>query len=67
MQECLWAIGTSVGGTDISTFTSVGQNVTGINDQLDGILQNGITYYVTIKCFNSAGLEYVMEDTEGMF
>ncbi|XP_062596534.1 uncharacterized protein LOC134257978, partial [Saccostrea cucullata] len=64
--EYTWAIGTTPGSTDIQNFTSTGQNVVGINDQLGGILEHDQTYYATITCTNGAGHTTVFTDTRGV-
>ena len=66
LQENFWAIGTSPGATDVQNFTSIGLNVAGINNKLDGILQNDQTYYASFVCSNGAGLNTSYIDTKGM-
>ena len=49
-----WAIGTSANGTDIMNYTDVGSNVTFSTDiQLD----NGKKYFISVLCYNKAGLQ----------
>lgn len=64
-QEYLWAIGTSVGETDIQNYTSTGHNVAGINSSLEGVLQHNHTYYISIICYNGAGQSAAHNDTKG--
>lgn len=65
LQETKWAIGTTIGGTDIQDYTSVGRNNYGINDELFGFLLDKETYYVSLKVKNGAGLESTFNITNG--
>lgn len=64
-QEYWWAIGTSVGDSDIQNYTSTGHNVAGINSSLEGVLQHNHTYYVSVICHNGAGQSAAHNDTKG--
>ena len=64
LVETWWAIGSSRGGTDIQPFINIGTNVFASNDSLTGLLLDGHTYYVTLKCTNGAGLT-AMNVSEG--
>ncbi|CAC5409205.1 unnamed protein product [Mytilus coruscus] len=55
IKDNLWAIGTTVGGEEIQSFTSLGVRQIGINSSLEGVLQSNQTYYVSIICQNGAG------------
>ena len=67
LQENFWAIGTSPGATDVQDFTSIGQNVAGINNKLGGILQHDQTYYASFICTNGAGSNTTYIDSQGMY
>ncbi|XP_066300154.1 uncharacterized protein [Branchiostoma lanceolatum] len=56
VKEYWWAIGASVGSTDIQNFTYVGLNQSASNSRLEGTLQSNLTYYVTVKAINNVGL-----------
>ncbi|KAI8485717.1 hypothetical protein Bbelb_365510, partial [Branchiostoma belcheri] len=56
VKEYWWAIGTSLGLTDIQEFTYVGLNQAASNSGLEGTLQSNLTYYVTVKAINNVGL-----------
>ncbi|KAK6192291.1 hypothetical protein SNE40_003784 [Patella caerulea] len=64
--EYQWGIGSSPGLLDIQSFISTGENPSGTNDRLVGVLEDNSTYYVTVKCFNGAGLESVFTDMKGV-
>lgn len=49
-----WAIGTSAGGSDLQGFVSTGTTTRGTNAALS--LAHGVTYYVTVRAYNRAGL-----------
>lgn len=66
-QEYKWALGTSPGATDIMNLTSNGQDIVGVNDQLEGILKHNQSYYATITCENGAGLVSNYTDTKGRY
>ncbi|MGE0333650.1 MAG: hypothetical protein AB7P37_23495, partial [Ramlibacter sp.] len=54
VTDYAWAIGTTAGGTQVQTFTSVGTGTTGSATGLT--LTSGTTYYVTVRATNGAGL-----------
>ncbi|XP_019616823.1 PREDICTED: uncharacterized protein LOC109464312 [Branchiostoma belcheri] len=56
VKEYWWAIGTSLGSTDIQAFTYIGLNQAASNSELEGTLQSNLTYYVTVKAINNVGL-----------
>ncbi|XP_078664148.1 uncharacterized protein LOC144907219 [Branchiostoma floridae x Branchiostoma belcheri] len=56
VKEYWWAIGTSLGLTDIQAFTYIGLNQAASNSELEGTLQSNLTYYVTVKAINNVGL-----------
>ena len=56
IAENLWAIGTSPYAIDVQNYISVGQQMFAFNTELNGLLQNHCTYYVTIQSINEAGL-----------
>ncbi|XP_062589554.1 uncharacterized protein LOC134251189, partial [Saccostrea cucullata] len=64
--ENFWAIGTTPGETDIQNFTSTGQNITGVNSKLGGVLKDNQTYYASFTCTNGAGLNATFIDTGGV-
>ena len=49
-----WAIGTSPSATDVQVYTAVGSNVT-FEAALS--LENGQQYFVSVICYNGAGLQ----------
>jgi hypothetical protein len=49
-----WAIGTTVGGTNLQGFTSVGLATSASNGSLS--LSNGQIYYVTVRATNGSGV-----------
>ena len=49
-----WAIGTSPSATDVQVYTAVGSNVT---FEADLPLENGQQYFVSVICYNGAGLQ----------
>ena len=49
-----WAIGTTMNGTDVMNYTDVGANVT---FSVDVGLVNGQKYFVSVICYNNAGLQ----------
>ena len=65
-QEYLWAIGTTVGGTELQNYTSTGREPTGINTQLEGQLFHKGVYYVSVICINGGRARTVFEDPIGM-
>ena len=54
--ETWWAIGSTPGGAEIQPFVNIGTNAFAVNDSLEGLLSDGGTYYVTLRCTNGAGL-----------
>ncbi|KAK6174798.1 hypothetical protein SNE40_013376 [Patella caerulea] len=64
--EYQWGIGSAPGLLDIQDFVSTGINPTGTNDQLEQVLEDNSTYYVTVKCINGAGHETVHKDMTGV-
>ncbi|XP_070572901.1 uncharacterized protein [Ptychodera flava] len=54
-----WAIGTTPNGTDIQDFVSVGLDTFVCNDELEAVLEDRKTYYVTVYATNNAGLNTV--------
>ena len=56
VTEHEWAIGTSPYRQDIQPFTSVGIATSAINSNLTGVIQENVTYYVTVVATNGAGL-----------
>ena len=56
IQKFLWAIGTIPLGTDVQDYVDVGMTDFVLNENLEGILENNKTYYVTVQAINSAGL-----------
>lgn len=54
--EYQWSIGTAPNETDIQSFISVGREMKGTNSDLDGVLVDNTTYYVTVIATNGAGL-----------
>jgi hypothetical protein len=58
-----WAIGTSVGGTDVQGFTSVGAATSASNGSL--VLLDGQAYYVRVRATNGAG-GTVVADSDGV-
>jgi len=59
-----YAIGTTIGGTDILTWTSNGTSLTVTKSGLT--LINNITYYVSVKALNSAGLYSNVKTSNGV-
>ena len=51
-----WAIGTKPYGQDVQSLTSVGMATSAINSRLYGVIQESVTYYVTVVATNGAGL-----------
>lgn len=51
-----WAIGSSPFQDDVQSRTSVGMETSGINNNLNGVLKENTTYYVTVFATNGAGL-----------
>jgi hypothetical protein len=49
-----WAVGTTPGGAQIQAFTGVGLATNASNASLG--LANGVTYYITVRATNGAGL-----------
>ncbi|XP_041378093.1 uncharacterized protein LOC121390363 [Gigantopelta aegis] len=66
VMEYQWAIGTSVGAQDIQNYTSTGEKATGTNSDLEGVLKDKQTYYISIKCTNGAGMTTTYEDPENI-
>ena len=54
--EYYWAIGTTPYGEEIQNFTFVGVNNYAENSNLDDVLVNNVTYYVTVLAKNGAGI-----------
>ena len=54
--EYQWAIGTGPYAQDIQPFVSVGRATQSTNPNLEGLLVHNVTYYITIKATNGAGL-----------
>jgi len=52
-----WAIGTTVGGTQVQGFVPVGLSTNATNSSLS--LTSGVTYYVTVRATNGVGLQTV--------
>ncbi|CAH1258771.1 JAG1 [Branchiostoma lanceolatum] len=61
IKEYRWAIGTSKGATDIRDFDTIipkdEKDVLAVAEDLEGHLEDGGVYYVTVVAFNLAGLE----------
>ena len=51
-----WAIGSTLGGTELQDFVSVGTQTYGINRNLAGQLSHNGVYYVMVEATNGAGL-----------
>ncbi|XP_078695732.1 uncharacterized protein LOC144924477 [Branchiostoma floridae x Branchiostoma belcheri] len=60
VAEYFWAIGTAPWGTDIQPFMSNGLRDMAVNSDLEGVLQHGSIYFVTLLVVNGAGLESSM-------
>ncbi|KAI8516762.1 hypothetical protein Bbelb_053430 [Branchiostoma belcheri] len=60
VAEYFWAIGTAPWGSDIQTFMSNGLRDLAVNSDLEGVLQHGSIYFVTLLVVNGAGLESSM-------
>ncbi len=54
--EYEWAVGTVLYGDDVQPRTSVGMTTSAVNSDLNGVLQQNTTYYVTAYATNGAGL-----------
>ncbi|KAK3104702.1 hypothetical protein FSP39_008103 [Pinctada imbricata] len=61
-----WAIGSTPGAEDIQNYTSVGQNIVGVNSRLEGVLEHNTTYFVSVVCTNGAGLTAQYMDQQGV-
>ncbi|RUS82965.1 hypothetical protein EGW08_009250, partial [Elysia chlorotica] len=61
-----WAIGTTVGGEEVQNYTSVGTLTEATNANLTGLLDDGATYYVSMRCTNGAGLTSSHQDSTGI-
>jgi len=61
--EYWYAIGTSPGATDITTWTNSGLNTSVTQTGLS--LVNGAFYYFTVKSVNGAGLESIVTNSDG--
>ncbi|CAC5392346.1 unnamed protein product [Mytilus coruscus] len=66
IKDNLWAIGTTVGGDEIQSFTSLGVRQIGINSSLERVLQSNQTYYLSIICQNGAGQITQWNDNKGV-
>ncbi|XP_078578641.1 uncharacterized protein LOC144863393 [Branchiostoma floridae x Branchiostoma japonicum] len=64
ITEYRWAIGTSKGSTDIRDFDTIipkdEKDVVAVAEDLDGLLEDGSVYYVTVVALNQAGLEKIV-------
>ncbi|CAH1250560.1 FAT1 [Branchiostoma lanceolatum] len=56
IKENCFAIGSRPNGTDLQNYTCIGVNATGINSDLEGLIENNRTYFVSIMATNKAGL-----------
>lgn len=55
--EKRWAIGSSPGATDIQEYRTAGFEMVLYNYELDGLLEDGHTYYVAVVAVNLAKME----------
>ncbi|KAI8510725.1 hypothetical protein Bbelb_116410, partial [Branchiostoma belcheri] len=61
ITEYRWAVGTSKGSSDIREFHTIipmdEKDVLAVSEDLEGLLEEGSIYYVTVVALNLAGLE----------